>query len=365
MRIGIGALVGTTGGPATYARELVAALAAQGAHEYVVFTDDPAAFASAAVRIVHVPLRSVYGQLLWDHVRLPGLVAESGVALYHGTKSILPWRLRVPGIVTVHDLAVYARPETFALPQRLHFRLAVPASVRRAARVIAVSEHTRRDLERWLSVAPERVAVIGNGVAEAFHSPVLPERVEELRRRHGLGGALVACVGTVQPRKRVERVIEAFEQADLARRGWQLVIAGRLRPGYRPPWLATRPPGVHWLGTIADEEIPALYAASAIAVHASDYEGFGLSMAEAMASGCAVIAVATSSVPEVAGDGALLIDRSEVGPLAAALARLAGDPGACAALAERGRARGGRYRWSEAARRTRAVYDEILMRRSA
>ena len=96
MRIGIGAQVGTLGGPATYARELVGALAALGRHEYVVFTDDPSAFATLAVETVHVPLRRLYQQLTWDHVRLPRLIAASRVALYHGTKNVLPWRLGVP-----------------------------------------------------------------------------------------------------------------------------------------------------------------------------------------------------------------------------------------------------------------------------
>jgi glycosyltransferase involved in cell wall biosynthesis len=360
VRIGIGAQVGTMGGPATYARELVAALAAAGRHEYVVFTDEPAAFAASAVRTVHVPLRSVYHQLTWDHLRLPGLIAASGVALYHGTKNVLPWRLPVPGVVTVHDLAVYTHPDTFALPQRLHFRLTVPPSVRRAARIIAVSQHTRHDLESWLSVQAARVTVVPNGVAEAFHAPADPARVAYVRRRHGLGPSVIACVGTVQPRKRVERVIEAFAAAELAARGWQLVVAGRVRPGYRPPWIDTPPAGVVWLGTIPDADLPALYAAAAIAVSASEYEGFGLSVAEAMASGCAVIAVATSSVPEVAGDGALLIARSDSALLAGALRTLTADEGLRRALAERGRARAACFRWREAAVRTGAVYDEVV-----
>jgi glycosyltransferase involved in cell wall biosynthesis len=360
MRIGVGALVGTTGGPATYARELVTALVADGRHEYVVFTDEPDAFPAPDVRIVHVPLRTTYHQLTWDHARLPGLVAGSRVALYHGTKNVLPWRLRVPGVVTVHDLAVYTHPDTFALPQRWHFRATVPASVRRAARVIAVSEHTRRDLIARLGADPACVTVVPNGVAEAYHVAPAPDRVAAWRTRHALGPDLVACVGTVQPRKRVERVIEAFVQAGLAERGWNLVLAGRVRPGYRPAWMDARPRGVVWLGEVPAGDLPLLYAASAIAVSASEYEGFGLTIAEAMASGCATIAVASSSVPEVVGDGALTVARSDAALLAEALARLANDPAARAALAARGRMRAQAFRWSEAARRTRAVYDEVL-----
>jgi glycosyltransferase involved in cell wall biosynthesis len=138
------------------------------------------------------------------------------------------------------------------------------------------------------------------------------------------------------------------------------VVAGRIRPGYRPAWLGAPPPGVVWLGTLADDDLPALYAASQIAISASEYEGFGLSTAEAMASGCATIAVASSAVPEVVGDGALLVERSDVALLADALRRLASDAGARAAVAERGRAQARRFRWRDAAARTQALYEEVL-----
>ena len=160
MRIGIGALVGITGGPATYARELVSALAVLGGHEYVVFTDCPEQFAHCGVETRHVPLRHTAEQVTWDHIHLPRQIATTGVALYHGTKNVLPWRLRVPGVVTVHDLAPYHRPETFAWPQRWHFRLTVPSSVQRAARVLADSEHARGDLIAQFGVPSARVVTV-------------------------------------------------------------------------------------------------------------------------------------------------------------------------------------------------------------
>ncbi len=360
MRIGIGALVGIVGGPATYARELAAALARLGGHDYVVFTDRPEHFAGVAAECVGVPLATTYHQVTWDHVRLPGLLAAHGIALYHGTKNVLPWRLAIPGVVTVHDLAVYACPDTFAWPQRVHFRLTVPGSVARAARVIADSAHARDDLMARFGLAPGRIRVVPLAMPAAFDTPPAPDAVAALRRRLDLPGRVVACVGTVQPRKHVERVIEAFVRADAAARGWQLAIAGRLRPGYAPAWLAAPPPGVRWLGPLDDSSLRTLYAAAAVAMSASEYEGFGLTVLEAMASGCAVIAPALTSIPEVAGDAALLVARSDAGLLGDALARLLDDETLRASLAARGRRRAAEFTWDATARGTRQVYDEVL-----
>jgi glycosyltransferase involved in cell wall biosynthesis len=358
VRVGIGALVGILGGPATYARELVAALAREGAHEYVVLTDRPAAFADLPVETVHVPLPTTYHQVLWDHARLPGLVAAARVDVYHGTKNVLPWRLRVPGVVTIHDLAVYAYPDTFAWPQRWHLRAMLPRSAAAARRVIAVSAHAAADVRARFALPADRVAVVPNGVAAMFHRFAPDGAVASLRAAYGLGERIVACVGTVQPRKRVERVIEAFANARAAEEGWELVVAGRLRPGHAPPWLARRPPGVRWLGPLPDDALRALYALASIAVSASEYEGFGLTVCEAMASGCAVVAVANSSLPEVVGDAGVLVARSDPVLIAAALRRLIADPAARAALGDAARARAARFTWAEAARRTRAVYEE-------
>jgi glycosyltransferase involved in cell wall biosynthesis len=360
VRIGIGALVGIVGGPATYARELVAALARLGGHEYVIFTDRPERFAGVDAECVNVPLAGTLHQVTWDHARLPGLLAARGVDLYHGTKNVLPWRLRVPGVVTVHDLAVYACPETFAWPQRLHFRLTVPSSVARAVRVITDSRHAQGDLVARFRLDPARVPVVPLAVPAGVGSPATPAEVAVVRDRLGLGPRLIACVGTVQPRKHVERVIEAFTLAGGAARGWELAVAGRVRPGYVPSWLDALPPGVRWLGPLDDASLGALYAAAEVAMSASEYEGFGLTVLEAMASGCATIAPGLTSVPEVAGDAALLVPRSEARLLADALLRVLDDPALRADLAERGRRRAAGFTWETTARGTRRVYEEAL-----
>jgi len=363
LRVGIGAIVGVTGGPATYARELVRALVMLGGDDrYVVFTDVPEAFASLDVERVAVPLRFAWQQVTWDHVRLPALLRRTRVDLYHGTKNILPWRCPVPAVVTVHDLAVYAMPETFAWPQRLHFRSCVPPSVRRAVRVIVDSSHARNDVVARLGVDPAQIAVVPLGVgAEHWQEPGA-EALCALRRRYGLGERVVACAGTIQPRKRVEHAIEAFVRSGAVRRGWQLAIAGRLRPGYRPPWLRALPVGVHWLGALSAPELRALYSLAAIAVHASEYEGFGLVLLEAMAAGCAVVAVRATSIPEVVSDAGLLVERSDPALLATALAELLADETKRRTLGQRARARARGFTWEATARRTHAVYAEVARR---
>src|SRR5262249_48599010 len=155
---------------------------------------------------------------------------------------------------------------TFARPQRWHLRVLVPRAVAMAARVIADSEHARADLLGRFALAPARVTAIPLGVSPSFLALPPAGAIEALRARHGLAGPLVAWVGTVQPRKHVERVVEAFARAGAAAHGWRLAIAGRLRPGHAPPWLDALPPGAHWLGPLADAEVRALYAAAEIVV---------------------------------------------------------------------------------------------------
>jgi len=359
VRVGIGALVGIVGGPATYARELVAALVRRGGHDYVVFTDQPEVFRHLGVETVEVPLPTPYHQVTWDHWRLPGLVVRARVSVYHGTKNVLPWRLPIPTVVTVHDLAVYAHPRSFSWGQRWHLRLLLPRSVATAARVITPSAHARDDVLARFRAAAGRTRSIPHGVGAQWLAPPPAAMVAAFRVRHALGERLIACVGTLQPRKHAERVIEAFVRSEVARAGWELVIAGRLRPGHAPAWLRALPPHVRWLGPLSDDDLRALYAAAPIAMSASEYEGFGLVLTEAMASGSAVIAVASSAVPEVVGDAGCLVTRSDATLLADALAHLAAEPERRAALGVRARARAASFTWDEAARRTREVYDEV------
>ncbi|HEY8515147.1 MAG TPA: glycosyltransferase family 1 protein [Candidatus Binatia bacterium] len=364
LHVAIGAVVGVTGGPATYAVELVHALATLDdgpALELTVLTDRPDLFADlAGVRVVDVPLASSWRQPWWDNVAVPRHLRALAPDVYHGTKHALPLLAtpaRTAQVVTIHDLAVLAEPETFARAQRLQLLVHLRHAARAAQRVICVSRHAAGDVEARLGIPAERIAVVPHGVSARFRPLQDQRRREAVRRAYGAAeGFLVSFVGTAQPRKRIEVAVEAVARLRAEGLPIVLVIAGRRRPGYTAPWLEQPPPFVRLLGEVDAERLVELYGASDAMVSPSSFEGFGLTFVEAMACGCPVIGVAATSVPEVVGEGGLLVERPDAGLVADALARLLRDRELWAAKSRSALARAGELSWRRAAERTRDVY---------
>ena len=200
-----------------------------------------------------MPLTTTYHQVTWDHARLPGLVAAQ-------RRRALPRHQEHPALAALGAGRRHgARPRGLRLSRDLRLAAAAPLPPLRAAergarrpRHRRFGARARRSREPLPARPRARARGAAGGARSARHSAD-GERGRSARGRgYGLGERLVACVGTVQPRKRVERVIEAFVRARGAERGWELVIAGRLRPGYAPPWLGDLPPGVRWLGPLDD-----------------------------------------------------------------------------------------------------------------
>jgi len=360
MRVAIGAIVRTLGGPATYATELVRALAARrsGGIEYVVLTDGPEAFAGLPVAVEHVPLESPWAQPLWDHVRVRRALARVRPDLYHGTKNALPVAAPCPTVVTIHDLAVYHHPESFALAQRWHLGVHIAHAVRAARTLLTVSAHAAADLRSRFPAAAAKVRTVANGVSERFRPVTDPAALHAFRERHGLGdGPLIAYLGTLQPRKNLELLGAAFRRVGAALPEAELVLAGRIRPGYRPDLPRER---VHVIGPLADAELPLFYGTAAVLVNASLYEGFGLTLVEAMACGCPVIALRRSAVPEVTGDAAWLLEEPSEAALAEALVAVVGTPATAARYRALGLLRATEFSWGRAAEQVEALYREAV-----
>jgi glycosyltransferase involved in cell wall biosynthesis len=371
LRVAIGAIAGVRGGPATYAIELVRALCALAPEtpplELVLLTDQPDAFSGLGVEVAHIPLPSPYRQPWWDNVAVPLALRRLGADVYHGTKHALPLLglpRRLATVVTVHDLAVYAEPETFSVLQRWQLRVHLRHAAWRADRVICVSRHAAEDVATRLAVTPARLLVIPQGIGARFVPADATSRAAA-RRAWQVGDSeyLVAFVGTLQPRKRIEVAIDAVGRLRAEGLPVTLAIAGRRRPGYAPAWLAAPPPWVRLLGTLDDEAVVRLYGAADVMASPSTYEGFGLTFLEAMACGCPVVGVRTTSVPEVVGDGGRLVERAEPVLVAGAVGDLLRDSELRAETARRARAQAARFSWAAAAVATRRAYHDAARAR--
>ena len=360
MRVAIGAVVGTTGGPATYAVELVRALVETHPQtDFAVITDVPEAFAGIA-DTRRVPLGTSWRQPLWDHLGVARVLRKERFDVYHGTKGVLPRFVKTPSVVTIHDVAVRVMPETFRRAQRIHLAVETPFAVRRAAVVVTDSRSTARDLERYYPRAVGKLEVVPLAARPGLR-PATDTEIREWRRKNGVDGLAIGYLGTLQPRKNLNLLAEAFRRAAGGRR-WQLLLAGRMRPGYQPECLATGDARIRYLGEVPDSDLPAYLGALACMVSPSSYEGFGLTFIEAMACGCPVVGFANSSIPEVVGDAGVLIAREEAQPLADAIEHVATDLSFATRLAQRGVARAALFTWRETARKTHAVYARVAQR---
>jgi len=357
MRVAIGAVTGTIGGPATYAIELVKALVSGfPGDEFVVLTDKADAFAGLC-EVRALPMRSPWEQPLWDHLRVPLALRREPFDLYHGTKSVVPRHGPTPAVVTIHDLASYVMPETFRMVQRFHLAWETPWALVRARAVLVPSESTASDVKRLFPASTASVVVTPEAPAAGLR-PASVDAVAAWRERRGIDKPACGYLGTIQPRKNLDLLVDAFVAA-AGSRDWRLVIAGRMRPGEKPSFLG-RDSRVVWLGALADDEVAPFFGSIRCMVSPSAYEGFGLTFIEAMASGCPVVGLRNSSVPEVVGDAGVLVERADVESLAPVIEKLMTDDRTVADLARRGREQAARFSWNETARRTMAAYRDAL-----
>ncbi len=318
MRVGIdvSSLVQTRAGTARYLRGLLARL------EYERLGFGGPGRAATLVRDVW-----------WYPVALPRAARARRLDVLHCPTFRGPFQSRVPVVLTVHDLAVLRRPETFNQWTRRYSRLAVPRVARAARLVIAVSEFTRRELVELVRVPEQRIRVIPNAVGEPF-SPDGP----------AAEGDYVLAVGTLEPRKNLPRLIEAA-----GRIGVELRVVGARG------WGGVEANGACWLGELPDEELASLYRGARVVAYPSLYEGFGIPVLEAMACGAPVVTSAGGATEETAGGAAVLVDPLDPASIARGLEEAASRRDE---LRAKGLERARDHTWERAARETWAVYEE-------
>ena len=359
---------GETGGMEVYARELIPALReADPGLRLTAFVNREAAESGGDApwkeiphEVVPVRARRRTEWVRGEQQHLPRLARRAGVDLLHSLANTAPAYGPRPRVVTVHDLIAWRRPEAHLGFLSRGVRLLIRLAVARSQRVIAVSESTRRDLVELLRVDPVQIDVVPNGVTLAATSG----DARAARERLGAGGRrIVLSASAKRPHKNLGRLLEAIAQMD----DRPLLVL----PGYRTPYedelreqarVLEVEDDVRFLGWTEAGELEDLYAAADCFAFPSYYEGFGLPVLEAMARGVPVVCADRSSLPEVAGDAALLFDPDDARAVAGALRAVLEDPARADDLRRRGHAQAERFSWAAAARGTLASYERALGR---
>lgn len=302
---------------------------------------------------------------IWHRLRIPLPVdlVTGPLDIFHAPDYVLPPVSRGVSIITVHDLAFLIHPECADQNLRLFLERAVPRSAARADYIITDSQNTRNDVICLLDADPDRVFVVPGGVDPSF-VPADEEAIHRVRCEYQLHSPYVLAVGVIEPRKNFPRLIDAFSRFRV-RTGldYDLVIAGgngwlsdeTYREAERSPFSSN----VRFTGYVPDQHLAALYSGAEVFAYPSLYEGFGLPVLEAMACGTTVVCANTSSLPECAGDAALLFPPDDPDAIAASLEQACGDENLRSELVRRGTQRVAEFQWERAAERLIEIYERV------
>ena len=373
MRVGINAFLCSSGanyrrtGVSRYILELISHLAKlELGPEVVAYVRDAVVgpdstgvtFRNAPFSVKRPPIR-----IGFEFSGLPVLARRDQLDVFHGPVNTIPFGLGVPTAVTVHDLAFLLFPEQVTRKRYHYLKQMIRSSVRRADAVLTPSESTRQDVITHFGIDEKLVHVTPLGVDAKF-APASPEEVQRVRSKFDLELPVVLFVGTIEPRKNLARLIDASAglQSEIPH---NLVLAGP--DGWQMAGIEeaiSRYPGPHMLrriGYVDDADLVGLYTGADVVAIPSIYEGFGLPVLEAMAAGGAVLTSNVSSLPEVAGSAAELVDPGSVDAIGAGLVRVLGNKSRQSELRLAGVARAREFTWRRTAETTFAAYKEALL----
>jgi len=316
-----------------------------------------------------LPTDNPWIRILWEQFMQPVLLRRHANDVVHGPVYVAPLVCSCPRIITVHDLSFVRCPEYLPSLKSRYLRLFTRLSAHRASKIIAVSTSTKRDLLQWLDLESDRVEVIHHGVEDVYRPIQDHRQIAEFRQRRHLPEKMILFVGTLEPRKNVEILIQAYGR--LKRGGaipHTLVIGGAKGWAYKRIYASIGELGlsdqVFFAGFLPRKELPLWYNAADLFVYPSLYEGFGLPPLEAMACGTPVITSNTTSLPEVVGGAAITVDPLDVEGLADAMYSVLSSGSLREWLSQAGRERARQFTWERTARATALVYRQAATRRS-
>lgn len=297
----------------------------------------------------------------WMQLRAARALEALAPDVAHFTNGMVPVGTPVSTVVTIHDMSLRLYPQCHPVRRLLLNRPLMHVAIRRASAIVTVSHSTRRDLLRLHRLAPDRVSVVHEAASPAFRPISDRARLASIRAKYRLPDRFILYVGTIEPRKNLARLVDAFARARTAGIPHELVCVGPY--GWSSRDLVGRieqlglSRHVHFTGYVPFEDLPVIYNLGELFVFPSLYEGFGLPVVEAMASGTPVLTANTSSLVEIAGDGAETVDPMNTDALAEAIYGLLTDEPRRRDLAERGWQRSRAFSWSQTAKDMLAVYQ--------
>ena len=315
----------------------------------------------AFVHVPHAGYRPMpRTRLIGRHMQWPALIRQLNPDAYFGPAGVLPLGdVRCPSVITVHDLAIYRNSGWFPGRQPLSTRYVVPRSVLRADVVIAVSENTAQDVVDVFGIPRSRIDVVPHGVAASF-SPMSAEDLAAARARLKLPERFILFVGTIEPRKNLETLLEAWA---MMRDRPDLVVVGAWGWLYEPirARMERMGAGLHHIEGLDPADLPAVYNLARVLAHPAWYEGFGLPPLEAMACGTPVVVSDRSSLPEVVNGAGLVVPADQPDAWRKALERVVGDTDLAADLKRRGILRAAQFSWARAATLTWQAIDRAML----
>ena len=303
-----------------------------------------------------------------EQIKIPLALAREGVRLVHEPHYVLPPAIRCRAVVTIHDCIHLMFPQY--LPSKLAYvyaKASMWSATRKADRILTVSEASKRDILRFFDVKPEKVSVIHNAIDERFLGPADTMRMDLVRERYQLDHPFILYVGNIKPHKNIARLIDAFGRARGAGPdNLKLVIIGDELSRYPAMRQAVHrhklDKQVRFLGFQPQETLASFYRLARAFVFPSLYEGFGLPPLEAMACGTPVVTSNVSSLPEVAGGAALLVDPHDTDAIADGIRRAVNDEDVRADLIARGLARARQFSWAQSVAKIHKIYMEVANR---
>jgi len=378
MRIGIDCRTilnpagGELAGIGHYTYYLVKNLLAQDKkNTYVLFFDfrmkDIKEFEQKNVEIVYFPF-SQYKKFLpfaYSHVLAAAEIKSRNVDVYHAPANVIPMNYSRPSVLTIHDMAIYKHPEWFPGGQNFSIKTLVPSSIKKASRIIAVSQSTKKDIVQLMKVPAGNIDV----VYEAGNQEKIPSEKDSagIIKKYKINKNFVLYLGTLEIRKNIDRLIKAWEKVCESKpkkfAEWQLVIAGQKGFGFAENFNAIKSSKVghkiRYIGYVPADDKNKLMKTASIFAFPSLYEGFGLPVIEAMAMGTPVLTSNVSSLPEVVGDSAVMVNPQKVEDIAKKLENMIGNKRLLYKIVQKGKLQIKKFSWKECAKKTLAVYDKV------